>query len=78
MLVFATSRTDPLEEVIESDGRIDPDKLEVWMTRNLVDPKDPDNVELMQRVTEANIRQVKLVSLLDCVDSHVKLRDHAT
>ena len=51
-------RTDPLEEVIESDGRIDPDKLEVWMTRNLVDPKDPDNVELMQRVTEANIRQV--------------------
>ena len=51
------SRTDPLEEVIESDGRIDPDKLEVWMTRNLVDPKDPDNVELMQRVTEANIRQ---------------------
>ena len=50
-------RTDPLEEVIESDGRIDPDKLEVWMTRNLVDPKDPDNVELMQRVTEANIRQ---------------------
>ena len=46
-------------EVIESDGRIDPEKLEVWMTRNLVDPKDPDNVELMQRVTEANIRQAR-------------------
>lgn len=27
------------------------------MTRNLIDPKDPANVELMQRVTEANISQ---------------------
>jgi hypothetical protein len=43
--------------VIDPDGRIDPDKLEVWMTRNLIDPKDPANVELMQRVTEANITQ---------------------
>jgi hypothetical protein len=43
--------------VIDPDGRIDPDKLEVWMTRNLIDPKDPANVELMQRVTEANISQ---------------------
>ena len=50
-----------MEDVIESDGRIDPDKLEVWMTRNLIDPKDPENVELMQRVAEANIRQVRLL-----------------
>ena len=31
------------------------------MTRNLIDPKDPENVELMQRVAEANIRQVRLL-----------------
>ena len=64
--------------MIESDGRIDPDKLEVWMTRNLIDPKDPENVELMQRVAEANIRQVrtfrrsdkKIIQLSPLLPSH--------
>ena len=43
--------------MFDPDGRIDPDKLEVWMTRNLIDPKDPANLELMQRVTDATISQ---------------------
>ncbi len=49
--------------MMDPDGRIDPAKLEVWMTRNLIDPKDPANLELMRRVTDASISHV-MTSLL--------------
>ena len=44
---------DPLQEVLNVDGQIDPNKLEEWMTKHQIDPNDPANVELMDRVTEA-------------------------
>ena len=49
----ATSRSDPLREVLDIDGKIDPAKLEAWIVKSQIDPNDPENEELMSRVAEA-------------------------
>ena len=55
------ARFDPLKEVMEPDGKIDPIKLEEWISKVRLDPNDPDNEELIARVTEAK-RRVELSS----------------
>jgi hypothetical protein len=42
-------RLDPLKEVMDPDGRVDPAKLEDWITRARLDPNDPENEELLTR-----------------------------
>ena len=44
---------DPLKEVIDVDGNLDLEKLEAWIVKAQIDPNDPDNEELMNRVAEA-------------------------
>lgn len=43
------SRLDPLKEVMEPDGKIDPIKLEEWITKARLDPNDPENEDLLAR-----------------------------
>ena len=49
-------RFDPLKEVMEPDGKIDPVKLEEWIAKVRLDPNDPENEELIARVNEAKRR----------------------
>ena len=48
-----SSNLDPLKEVMDEDGNLDPEKLEAWIVKSQIDPNDPDNEELMTRVAEA-------------------------
>ena len=41
------SKLDPLHEVMEPDGKIDPNKLEEWITKARLDPNDPENEDLI-------------------------------
>jgi hypothetical protein len=42
-------RLDPLKEVMEPDGKIDPVKLEDWINKARLDPNDPENEDLLTR-----------------------------
>lgn len=46
-------RQDPLEDITDVNGRIESGKLDIWMTKNEIDPMDPKNQDLMDRVVEA-------------------------
>ena len=50
------NRSDPLREVMDGEGNVDPSKLEAWIVKSQIDPNDPDNDELMSRVAEARRR----------------------
>ena len=52
VVTYGNYRKDPLEEIMDANGRIDATKLEEWMMRNEIDPKDPENRALMDRVHE--------------------------
>ena len=54
--IIVLDRFDPLKEVMEPDGKIDPVKLEEWIAKVRLDPNDPENEELMARVNEAKRR----------------------
>ncbi|TRY71952.1 hypothetical protein TCAL_17145 [Tigriopus californicus] len=51
-MIFDFSQ-DPLEDITDVNGRIESAKLDVWMTKNEIDPMDPKNQDLMDRVLEA-------------------------
>ena len=42
-------RMDPLHEVMEPDGKVDPIKLEEWIVKARLDPNDPENEELISK-----------------------------
>lgn len=46
----STNRSDPLREVLDQDGKVDPVKLEAWIVKSQIDPNDPENEELMARL----------------------------
>jgi hypothetical protein len=49
VFMYFIYRLDPLKEVMDPDGRVDPAKLEDWITRARLDPNDPENEELLTR-----------------------------
>ena len=53
------SKLDPLHDVMEPDGKIDPIKLEKWIVKARLDPNDPENEELISKVNEAR-RKVEI------------------
>ena len=46
--------SDPLSELLDDSGVLDATRVEDWMRRNNIDPNDPANLDLMERVAEAN------------------------
>ena len=46
---FSLYRMDPLHEVMEPDGKVDPIKLEEWIVKARLDPNDPENEELISK-----------------------------
>ncbi len=52
-LILLHAFRDVLHSVLDSGGSVDPDKLEEWMRSNNVDPNDPANAELMERLANA-------------------------
>ena len=42
---------EPIREVFDSFGNVDPDKLEDWLLNHRIDPNDPRNAELMNTVS---------------------------
>ena len=51
-----------LNDLLNADGQVDPVRLEEWMTKNMIDPNDPANVDLMERVTEASKKTAEQTS----------------
>ncbi|XP_040568935.2 coiled-coil and C2 domain-containing protein 2A [Lepeophtheirus salmonis] len=53
----ASSLNDPLLEIMDGDGYVDPTKLENWIHKSRIDPNDPSNADLMNRVSEATLKK---------------------
>ena len=50
------AKVDHYSEVFDSEGRVDPEKLEEWLLSHRIDPNDPSNADLMSQLGAARGR----------------------